>query len=145
MELLMKIDARPCNIALEGNNIFPRRFFVNVKEASGIFLIPCDEVTNLHRQCTRILILNPEFREDIIFGTKLAQKRFFMEIPFITEKNSFHVPLHPFQAAKVDSGQKLTQMNKKNRVKSTFAFSLCQEQPLDSWLSFSNSFRTTLV
>ena len=35
----MKIDARPCNIALEGNNIFPRRFFVNVKEASGIILI----------------------------------------------------------------------------------------------------------
>ena len=35
----MITDARPCNMAPEGNNIFPRRFFVNVKEASGIFLI----------------------------------------------------------------------------------------------------------
>ena len=39
MELSVKIDARPCNMAPEGNNIFPRRFFVNVKETSGIFLI----------------------------------------------------------------------------------------------------------
>ena len=29
MELLMKIDARPCNMAPEGNNIFPRRFINN--------------------------------------------------------------------------------------------------------------------
>ena len=42
-ELSMKIDARPCNIAPEGNNIFPRRFFVNVKEASGILW---DQLTN---------------------------------------------------------------------------------------------------
>ena len=88
---------------------------------------------------------HPELREDIIFETKLAQKRFFMEILFLTEKNSFHVPLHLFQGAKADSGQKLTQMNKKKTVKSLFVFSSCQEQPLDSWLNFSNSFRTTLV
>ena len=39
MKLSMKIDARPCNKAPEGNEIFPRRLFVNVKEAPGIFLI----------------------------------------------------------------------------------------------------------
>ena len=100
----------------------------------------------MHRQYARVLTLHPELREDVIFEPKIIQKRFFMEIPFLSEKNSFHVPLQPFQWAKVDSGQNLTQKNnKKNRVKSTFAFSSCQEQPLDSWLSFSNSFRTTLV
>ena len=69
-----------------------------------------------------------------------------MEIPFPTEKNSFQVILHQFQGEKVDSGQKLAKkINKKDRVKSTFVFSSCQEQPFDSWLSFSNSFRATLV
>ena len=66
----------------------------------------------------------------------MAQKRFFMEIPFLTEKNIFHVLLHPFQMAKVDSGQKLTQINnKKNRFKITFLYSSCQEQTLGSWLT----------
>ena len=39
MELSMKIDARPCNMAPEDNNNFPGWFFVIVKDASGIFLI----------------------------------------------------------------------------------------------------------
>ena len=39
MELLMKIDARPYNMVPEDNNIFPRKFFVNVKEASEIILV----------------------------------------------------------------------------------------------------------
>ena len=61
-----------------------------------------------------------------------------MEIPFLTKKGSFHVPLQPFQGAKVDSGQKLTQKNnKKNRFKNAFVYSSCQEQHLDSWLSLS--------
>ena len=36
-ELSMDIDARPCNMASEGNNIFPGSLSVNVKETSGIF------------------------------------------------------------------------------------------------------------
>ena len=43
----------------------------------------------------------------------MTQKDFFMEIPFLTEKNIFRVPLHACQGAKVDSGQKLTQIIKK--------------------------------
>ena len=35
----MKIDARPCDMAPEGNNIFPRRLLVNVTETSGIYVI----------------------------------------------------------------------------------------------------------
>ena len=35
----MDIDARPCNMVPEGNNIFPRSLSVNVKEASELFLI----------------------------------------------------------------------------------------------------------
>ena len=66
----------------------------------------------------------------------MTPKDFFMEIPFLTEKNIFCVPLHAFQGAKVDSGQKLTQIIKKNRVKITSIFSSCQEQTLGSWLSF---------
>ena len=37
-ELSMDIEARPCNMASEGNSVFPRSLSVNVKEASGIFL-----------------------------------------------------------------------------------------------------------
>ena len=54
-----------------------------------------------------LLILHPELREAIIFGPKMAQKRFFMEKLFLTGKYIFHVPLHPFQGAKVDSDPKL--------------------------------------
>ena len=49
-----------------------------------------------------ILILHPELKEDIIFRPRIVQKRFF------TEKYIFHVPLHPFQGAKVESALKLT-------------------------------------
>ena len=36
-------------------------------------------------------------------------------------KNILHIPLHPFQEAKVEGGQNLTQINnKKTHVKSTF-------------------------
>ena len=35
----MDIDPRPCNVASEGNKIFPRCLLVNVKEVPGIFLI----------------------------------------------------------------------------------------------------------
>ena len=38
-ELSINIDARPCDMAPGGNNIFPRTISVNVKEASGTFLI----------------------------------------------------------------------------------------------------------
>ena len=38
-ELSIDIDAKPCKMGTEGNNIFPRSLLVNVKEASGIFLI----------------------------------------------------------------------------------------------------------
>ena len=38
-KLSMDINAKPCNMAWEGNNIFPRSLSVNVKEVSGIFLI----------------------------------------------------------------------------------------------------------
>ena len=34
----MKIGARPRDMLPEGSNIFPRRLFVNVTEASGISL-----------------------------------------------------------------------------------------------------------
>ena len=35
----MNIDARPCNMAPDSNNIFPRSLSVNVKEAYEIFPI----------------------------------------------------------------------------------------------------------
>ena len=77
-ELPMDIHARPCNMASEGNNIFPRRLSVKVKEASGIFLITL--LTNLHRcTLTRILILHPELREAIIFESKMTPKFFFTD------------------------------------------------------------------
>ena len=80
------------------------------------------------------------------FRAKKDPKRFFMEVTFLTDNNNFHVLLQPFQGIKVDSGQKFTQINdNKNRVKNTFVFSSCQGQPLGSCLSFSKSFRTTLV
>ena len=37
-ELSIKIDARRCNMAPEGRKFFPGKFFINVKEASGIVL-----------------------------------------------------------------------------------------------------------
>ena len=45
----------------------------------------------------------------------MAQKRFVTEKLFLTGKYVFHVPLHPFQGAKVNSGPKLTlrQSNKR--------------------------------
>ena len=54
-----------------------------------------------------MIVLHPELREAIIFGLKMTQKRFFTEKPFLTGKYIFHVPLHPFQGEKVDSGPKL--------------------------------------
>ena len=46
-----------------------------------------------------------------------------MEMTFLTEKSILHVPLHPLEGAKVEGGQKLTQVNnKKPRIKSTFVF-----------------------
>ena len=51
-----------------------------------------------------------------------------MEISFLTEKNIFHVPLHLFQGAKVDSNQKLTQIskNKKTVLKLLLFFIHCK-------------------
>ena len=83
MELSVKIDARPCNIAPEGNNIFPRRFFVNVKEASGAFLITLwsgNKPAQIVRSDTYI---TSRVKGRHHFQT---QKRFFMEIPFLAEK-----------------------------------------------------------
>ena len=37
----------------------------------------------------------------------MAQKRLFTEKLFLTGKSIFHVPLHPMQGAKVDSGPEL--------------------------------------
>ena len=145
MELSMKINARPCNMVPEGNNNFPGRFFVNVKDTSGIFLITLwwgNKSAQIVRSDTYI---TSRVKGRHPFRTQNGPKTFFYGNTIFNE-NSFHVPLHPLQGAKVDSGQNLTQKNnEKNGVKSTFIFSSCQDQPLDSWLSFSNSVRTTLV
>ena len=46
-----------------------------------------------------------------------------MEMTFLTEKSILHVPFHSLEGAKVEGGQKLTQVNnKKTRIKSTFVF-----------------------
>ena len=52
-ELSMDIDARPWNMTSEGNNIFPRSLSVNVKEASGIFLITLWWANKLAQMYTR--------------------------------------------------------------------------------------------
>ena len=101
MELSMKIDARPCNIAPEGNNIFPR-FFVNVKEASRIFLITLwwsNKPAQIVRSdtCSTFRVKGRHHFRDHI-GPK---KTFYGNIIFKGEKKSFHVPLHPFQGAKL--------------------------------------------
>ena len=56
-----------------------------------------------------MLRLHPELREDNY------EKKNVMEITFLTGKIILHVPLHPFQGAKVDSGQKLHQINNKRK------------------------------
>ena len=110
-ELSINIDARPCDMAPGGNNIFPRTISVNVKEASGTFhfRFPYNEPRNLHSCALAcILILHSELKEAIIFRLKMTQKIFFTEKPFLNGKFIFHVPLHPFQGAKVDCGPKLS-------------------------------------
>ena len=47
-----------------------------------------------------------------------------MEITFLTEKNVLRVPLHSFQEAKVESGQKLTQLNNKKTTLKVLLFFL---------------------
>ena len=57
-----------------------------------------------------MLRLHPELREDNY------EKKNVMEIAFLTGKIILHVPLHPFHGAKVDSGQKLPQINNKRKL-----------------------------
>ena len=50
----MNISGRPCNMAPEGNNIFPRRLSVNLKEASTIFLMTLWWANKLAQMYTRL-------------------------------------------------------------------------------------------
>ena len=119
-------------------NLSGTNFFVRLRQVSTL-----EDINFRGFHCPHI---TSRVSERHHFRAKEDPKRFFMEATFLTDKNNFHVLLHPFQGIKVDSGQKFTQINdNKNRVKCTFVFSSCQGQPLGSCLSFSKSFRTTLV
>ena len=108
-ELSIGIDAKPCNMAWEGNNIFPRSLSVSVKEASGIFLITLWWANKLTQICTRsYTYITSRVKGNHNFRAQMAPKRFFTEKPFLTGKYIFYVPLQHFQGAKVDSGPKLT-------------------------------------
>ena len=52
-ELSMNVDPRPCNMAPDGNNIFPRNLSVNVKKVSGIFLMTLWQANQLAQMYTR--------------------------------------------------------------------------------------------
>ena len=47
-----------------------------------------------------------------------------METTFLTENFFLRVPLHPFQEAKVETGQKLTQLNNKKTTLKVLLFFL---------------------
>ena len=95
------IDARPCNMAWEGNNIFPRSLSVNVKEVSGIFLITLSWANKLAQIYIRsYTYIASRVKRIHHFGPRIAQKRFFTEKPFFMGKYIFHIPLHPLSGSK---------------------------------------------
>ena len=148
MGLSTKIDARPCNIAPEGNNIFPGRFFVKVKEASRIFLITLWWADKLAQIVCSDTNITSRVKGKHFFPAQNDPKK--MEIPFLCKyhfngKIFFHVPLRSFQGAKIDIGQNSTEIgSEKNSVNINFVFSSCQEEPLGFSLSFPNSLTTGL-
>ena len=100
-ELSMDIDARPCNIASKGNNIFPRSRGVWRPRRLEYSWESCDELTNLHRcALARILILHPELRKAIIFKPKIAPKRFFYGKNIFYAKIHFSYPSSPLSGSR---------------------------------------------
>ena len=114
--LSMDIDTRTCNMISEGNNIFPRSLSVNLKEASGIFLITLWWANKLAQIYTRsYTYITSKVKGSHHFRAQINPKNIFYEKTIFSEKYIFHVPLHSFQGVKVDSGPKLTlgQSNKR--------------------------------
>ena len=104
----MEIDARPCNIAPEGNNIFPKRPSVNAIEASRVFLITLWWADKLAQRVRSDIYLRFRVEKRHHFQAQNGPEKFFYRKSFLTEKYIFHVPLHPIKVVKVDSGPKLT-------------------------------------
>ena len=74
----MDINARPWNMASEGNNIFPRSLSVNVKEASGIFLITLWWANKLAQMYTRsYTYITSSMKESHHFWAQNSPKKIF--------------------------------------------------------------------
>ena len=132
-----------------GNNIFPRSLSVNAKEVSEIFLITLLIPDKLAQMYIRSYIyITSRVKGSHNFCVQNGPKKIFHGKTMFNKKKYFWCSSLPFPGEKVDIGLKLTlgqSQTIQRSIKSTFIFSLCQEQPLGSWLNFTNSFRTTLV
>ena len=101
-ELSTDIDAGPCNMASEGNNIFPRRLSVNVKEASGILRTTLWWANKVAQMCTRSLtyITSRVKGKAIICEPKIAQKILFYGKTIFYRKIHFSYPSSPLSESK---------------------------------------------
>ena len=78
----MEIDARPCNITPEGNNIFPKRPSVNAIEASRVFLITLWWADKLAQRVRSDIYLRFRVEKRNHFQAQNGPEKFFTENHF---------------------------------------------------------------
>ena len=107
--LPMDIDTRTCNMISEGNNIFPRSLSVNLKEASGIFLITLWWASKLAQIYTRsYTYITSKVKGSHHFRAQNNPKNIFYE------KTIFHGKIYFSCSSSLLSGSKSWQWLKVN-------------------------------
>ena len=115
-ELSMNIDARPCNMDPDGNNSFPRSLLINVKQASGIFLITLWWANKLAQTYTcSYTYITSRVKGSHHFRAKNDPKKIVYGKTIFNGKIYFSCSCHPFHGAKVDTVPKLALGQSKER------------------------------
>ena len=97
----MNTDARPCNMVPEGNETFPRSLSVNVKEASGIFLITLWWANELAQMCLRsYTYITSRVKETHHFRAQNGPKKIFYGKTIFNEKIYFSGSSSPLLGSK---------------------------------------------